>query len=197
MPAIAWLESVLGTTSKVRILRVLCSRPDRWLTESEIARAIGMSPNTVNLALPDLVRGGAVEMRSLGRFHEVRLRTGSPQMGAVRRLFESERLLLDRLRAAVAPHVGPRYACILFGSAARGDMGASSDIDLLIVAPTRDRAAELDVDITAALRAVHPGPYRAIHLTPAEVRERWDSSLMKAVRHDGILLGGKPLEAFR
>lgn len=197
MPTIAWLDSSLGSTSKVRILRALCAQPDRWFTEADLSRAIGMSPNTVNLALGDLTGRGPLEVMVLGRSQKVRLRSRTPKAAALRRLFESETHLFERIRQVVGPRVGRDASCILFGSAARGDMGPGSDVDLLIVAPTKDRAAALDVRITSAARAVHAGPYRALHLTPAEVRARWGSSLLEAIRREGVLLGGKRLEAYR
>lgn len=197
MASFSWLEPALGTPSKVRILRVLCWRPDAWFSEADLSRAIRMSPNTVNLALRDIGRVGLLESQVGGRGHSVRLRASSPMASAIRRLYQTENDAVEDIRRAIRPLVPDGSACILFGSAARGDMGPKSDIDVLFIAPTRDAAATLDVLATRAAYGVFPGRYRSIYLTPTMLRKRWNQPLVESIRRDGVLLGGSPLEAFR
>jgi predicted nucleotidyltransferase len=96
----------------------------------------------------------------------------------------------------VRPLLGPRTACILFGSVARGTHTARSDIDLLVIAPTRRAASDLDLRIDQAARQVLPGKYRIISYTPGELRRKGNLPLVKAIREEGIRLGDLGLEDF-
>ncbi|HEV8359707.1 MAG TPA: nucleotidyltransferase domain-containing protein [Candidatus Thermoplasmatota archaeon] len=196
MPSLTWVDPVLGSTAKVRVLRALSRAPDRVFTEAELARAVRMSPNTVNLAVRDLARAGVVDIRAAGHAHEVRLEQASLLGQAVVELFRAEAGGLDHLARAVRGALKRGESCVLFGSAARGTMTASSDIDLLIVAPTWDAAAEASVRIGQAARRVWPTRYHALHYTPTELRKKWGTPLLRAVREEGVLLGGKPLEEY-
>lgn len=196
MRAIAWVDPVLGSSAKVRVLRALARNPDRSFTEAEIARAIGMSPNTVNLAVRELAGTGVVRLRDFGRAHQVALNRDAPLAGPVLELFRSETTAVDLLARAVRGAVKKGESCVLFGSAARGAMEPTSDVDLLIVAPTWDAAAEASVRIGQAARRVWPAKYRMLHYTPAVVRKKRDTPLLRAIRAEGVLLAGKPLEDF-
>jgi len=196
MGAIMWIDPVLGSAGKVRVLRAL-SRGGHAFTEAELARAIGMSPNTVNLAVRELEEARVVTVLASGRAHRVALNRGSPFADAVRALFASEAEGVAFLAEAVRAVLAEDESCVLFGSAARGTMRPSSDVDLLIVAHTWDAAAEASVRVGQAARQVCPKRYRMLHYTPAELRRKWDTPLLQAIREEGILLGGRPLEAFR
>lgn len=196
MRALAWLDPVLGSAAKVRILRALTRSPGRAFTEAELARAVGMSPNTVNLAVRELARTGVVRLLALGRAHEVGLNPDSPLAPAVMDLFQSEVKAVDLLARAIRRVLGRGESCVLFGSAARGTMGPASDVDLLVVAPTWDAAAEASVRVGQAARRVWPAKYRMLHYTPRELRRKWDTPVLASVREEGILLAGVPLEEF-
>lgn len=196
MPSLAWLDPILGTSSKVALLRLLVRRPDLWLTEAEASRQLGLSPNTVNLALRDLRAAGVVESAPGNRPSPVRL-SSSPLRPVLQAMFASESKAIDLLRDAVSPLLMADSACILFGSAARGEMRPNSDIDLLLISPTRDRAARLDVEIVRAGRRIIRRDFRSIHLTPGELRAKWETPLLKSIRKDAVPLGHLRLEDFR
>jgi predicted nucleotidyltransferase len=78
---------------------------------------------------------------------------------------------------------------ILFGSHARGDAGADSDIDLLVVlaeVPDKRRAA---VEIRRAL-AAFPVPKDIIVTSPAEIASRGDlvGTVLRPALREGIVL---------
>lgn len=196
MRAIAWLDPVLGSAAKVRVLRALTGGPDKWFTEAELARAIGMSPNTVNLAVRELAGTGVVRLLVLGRAHQVGLNRDSPLAATVSDLFRSEAKAVDLIAQAVRKVLKKGESCVLFGSAARGTMTSKSDVDLLLVASSWDAAAEASVRVGQAARRVWPARYRMLHYTPADLRRKRNTPLLRAVRDEGILLAGKPLEDY-
>jgi predicted nucleotidyltransferase len=133
---------VLVPTLDGPVLEVL-ARTTRPLTGREVQRlARKGSPSGVRLALSRLTDQGIVhaEHRSTAVFYVAnRDHLAWP---AVETLTNLRRALLQRLRTELESwHPTPNHAS-LFGSAARGDGDASSDIDILLIRP--DELAEDD-----------------------------------------------------
>ncbi|MBI4393196.1 MAG: nucleotidyltransferase domain-containing protein [Euryarchaeota archaeon] len=194
MPELAWTERALGSASKIRILRLLSRSPDRIFNEAEIARNVRMSPNTVNLALRDLKAGGLVTTHGSGRGEQVQFRSASTFSEPLRRLFKSEEELAQALVSTIAGVLPSDVVCVLFGSVARGEATAESDIDVLLVAKSHDAAAEAGVRVRRAARAIYKGRYNMLHSTPSELRRAWETPLIRSVRTDCIPISTKRLE---
>lgn len=93
------------------------------------------SLRTVQTTLDDLVLNGVVLREHVGRAHSYTLNRSHLAAPAVLALANLRQELLDRIRTEVSSWAVESEATWLFGSAARGDAGADSDIDLLIVRP--------------------------------------------------------------
>lgn len=191
-----WMEDVLGSRSKVRILRLLSGDPGRSWTEREVAASVSMSPNTVNLAVRDLRDLGLLEFRRVGRTHLLRLLPGTEIAGALRETFDRERRVWKRVEAAIARAALPRTACYLYGSSARGTAGGDSDIDLLVVASTQEKAEEAAHRIRAAVAAVFPARLDVIPLGADAARSRSRGPLLKSVLREGRPLTPTRIEGF-
>lgn len=62
---------------------------------------------------------------------------------------------------------------ILFGSYARGEATEDSDVDILVIAPTKERFFERMASVKRLVRDLRNGlPVAPIVLTPEEIRER-------------------------
>jgi predicted nucleotidyltransferase len=124
------------------VLEVL-ARITRPLSGREVHRlARRGSPNGIRLALARLAEQGVVnaEQRSTAVYYTAnRDHLAWP---AVETLTSVRRTLLERLRAELKSWQPAAIHASLFGSAARGDGDAASDIDLLLVRP--DEIAEDD-----------------------------------------------------
>lgn len=79
---------------------------------------------------------------------------------------------------------------------ARGEPTRESDVDVFLVVADHDRPSSLALALGQAAREIHPGPYRTLHVTPGELRARWGSPLLRAIRAESVLLVGVPLERF-
>ncbi|PZF83612.1 nucleotidyltransferase domain-containing protein [Jiangella anatolica] len=128
------IRSVISTLDGP-VLSVL-ARTTRPLTGREVQQLAGVgSPNGIRLALARLVHQGVVraDERAAAVFYQAnRDHLAWP---AVEILTSLRRTLLARLRAEFeAWQEQPTHAS-LFGSAARGDGDADSDIDILLVEP--------------------------------------------------------------
>jgi predicted nucleotidyltransferase len=116
--------------SRVRgdIVSLLGAQPDTRYHLRAIARAVGTSPGTARRELLRLQNAGVVGSRSEGsqRYFWLSLGPGRPDPAGVR----LARLMRSRLRAAYGTRLKGVY---LYGSRARGDHDADSDVDILIV----------------------------------------------------------------
>jgi predicted nucleotidyltransferase len=93
------------------------------------------SLRAVQTALDDLVLNGVVLREHVGRAHLYMLNRSHLAAPAVLGLANMRQELLDRIRTEVSTWAVESEATWMFGSAARGDADAHSDIDLLIVRP--------------------------------------------------------------
>jgi len=117
------------------VLEVL-ARTTRPLTGREVHRLAGTgSPNGVRLALARLAEQGLVHAEERAKAVFYLVNRGHLAWPAVEILAGLRRTLLDRLRAEFGSWPCKPVHASLFGSAARGDGDASSDIDVLLVRP--------------------------------------------------------------
>ncbi len=149
--------SALFPTVQGAVLHTLWRRTTP-MTGREVHRvsATGSYRGTL-VALDRLVEQGIVEARRVGQAREYRLNEehlAHPALAAALAAFTPRADLDDRLRALVHQHLpDDRHVSLAyFGSFARGEAGADSDIDLLLVVPdgtaddTTDRiVADLEV----------------------------------------------------
>lgn len=200
------LEEVLGTKAKIRILRVLSREPARRYSGNALAREIDMSPNTVHRALDDLAAAGVVDILERPGSHDVQLSERTPLSGPLHALFEEEDRLGERIVEALrdrlieAPDAGEGsggpITVVLFGSLAEGTAGATSDVDLLIVAPSYERAADVALAARDAVRDILQLPVRTVSFTPADLRRDWDQPFVRSARKEGLLVTGPDLGAY-
>jgi predicted nucleotidyltransferase len=135
---------VITSGTDADVLRVLASVTGR-LTGRQVARLAGAgAPETVQRSLRRLTALGLVEGEEAGRSRLYRLNRDHLAAPAVLALSSLRAALVDEVRGRVRALDPAPVAAALFGSAARGDGSAESDIDLLVVRPPG-----VDVDVWA------------------------------------------------
>lgn len=159
-----WLEAAFGSESRVRILRVLLANPSRTYSEREIAAAVGMSHNTVNLAVKRLESSELVRVESVGNAHAVKLRADGPLREALRRVFEAEERVWESAVEAIRAAVPADAVCYLYGSSARGSSHGESDVDVLVVAKDKETAAEVAFAIERKVHGSVPARLQIVAL---------------------------------
>lgn len=146
---------VLDVVPAVRgaLLQTL-ARLEQPVTRRQLASAAGVSPSHASAVIEELIRTGLVNETVAGRSSMVVLNRRHLAAGPVLALAGLRGELIRRLRERLSawPDLAGAW---LFGSAARGDGGNASDIDLLIVADDlqsrelHERLAELHEDVRA------------------------------------------------
>lgn len=188
------MDNLFGSKSKVRLLRLLSKDPKRVWTERELAKALGMSPNNINISARELRNAGVIDFHRIGRSHAVRLRADLKLAQSLEAVFYQESLLWEDWKSAVSGVVPVGATCVLYGSTARGTASAESDIDLVVVADSRPAAEEVASKVRAASATLMPLPLEIIALDRATARRRKRSSFFRGILRDGQPLSLTKLE---
>lgn len=191
------LDSVLGQTSKIRMLRFLVST-EAECNGREIAAAVGLSHVKCHTALQELNRHGIVEMRRSGQSILYRLHLKNVLVEKMLiPLFEREARLQNILGETIARYLkkpAPKSA-ILFGSFASGNARPDSDIDVLVIVSQKKdiplfkkRLEEAEIHITTGF-GNHLSP---IVMEEQEFRRKFrqkDKLIQNIVKKGKVLFG--------
>ncbi len=182
------------------VIEVL-AKTTRTLTGREVARLAGTgSVRGVRLVLARLVVQGLVIAEERGGAILYQANREHLAWPALERLARLRVALFEHLVDEIARWpIAPIHASV-FGSAARGDGDASSDIDLLLVAP-RDADAEgwtaqID-DLRLRVERWTGNHCQVFDIDEARLREHLDARdpLVDALLRDGIVVAGDPLKS--
>lgn len=199
------LDDILGTTSRIRVLRAL----DRSIgphAVSSLAKDTGLAHNAVAAAVAVLTRAGLVTETALGARQVYTLNALHPFVAPLIQLFAVERERRQAIRHAVEDWEGDvrsrPLAVWLFGSVARHEDTAESDVDLALVALDRRTADSLAASLRATLTRVaerywlHPN---VLAYDGAELRAlpSSDPTMWKNLSRDAIALHGPMPAALR
>jgi predicted nucleotidyltransferase len=131
----AMMIELFGGTNRYKVLRKLYERPTERHHLRALAALTGISSGTLHTTLKRLERAGLVR-RIEGKplvFYQAPV--DDTRLAPLLDLFRRESDLVADLRAAMEPFAKQvRYAG-LFGSYARGEDRADSDVDVLVVGP--------------------------------------------------------------
>ena len=115
------------------VLSATLTRPDKWWYLSELAHFLHTRPSSLQRELAALVQSGILEKRRDGRRTYFKAETRSPIFGDLRSIFEKTVGLVPTLKTVLRPFAD-RIACaFIYGSVARREERATSDIDLMII----------------------------------------------------------------
>jgi predicted nucleotidyltransferase/DNA-binding transcriptional ArsR family regulator len=174
----------------------------RPLSGREVARLSGGSLNTVRRALQRLAEHGLVRMQEAGSGAALLYTLNREHLAAdaVIILVNLRRRLIDHLKAELQDWPLPPMHASLFGSAARGDGGTASDIDVFIVSPgttdAEDERWRRQLDRLAALILNWTGNHAGIAEVSEDDIERLEEQrppVAKELERDAITLIGPPI----
>jgi DNA-binding transcriptional ArsR family regulator len=153
----ATLAAIVSPTRQA-ILTTLFLRPDKAWYLSELAASLGTVPSSLQREIDALVRVGILEKRVDGRRTYIKANEDSPIFPELRGLIEKTTGVVPLLRAAMTGTKGLNIAFI-YGSLARGEEGAGSDVDLMLI------GAVSTMDISPKLRKVEKAVGRQVNPT--------------------------------
>jgi predicted nucleotidyltransferase len=157
--------AALFPTVRGDVLAATLTQPEKWWFLSELAQFLGTSPSSLQRELKALVDGGILETRREGTRAYFKADTRSPVFPELRGLIDKTSGVMPTLRRILAPLDG-RIACaFVYGSIARSEEHAASDIDLLVVGNVGL------ADLTPALRQAEVRLGREVNVTSYSAAE--------------------------
>lgn len=156
------LASALFSTTQQRVLGLLFGQPDRSFYATELIALTAAGSGAVQRELARLEQSGLVTVRKLGTQKHYQANPDSPLFTELCGIARKTVGLAEPLRAALGPLASRIVAAFVYGSVAKGQDTAASDIDLMAVS---DSVTYADVfgavePVSAALkRPVNPTVY--------------------------------------
>ena len=183
------------------VLSVLAGT-DRPLSGREVARLSGGSRSTVARVLRRLAEHGLVNVQEAGAGVALLYSLNREHLASdpIVNLLGLRRRLFDRLAAELEGWPVPPLHASIFGSAARGDGGTSSDIDLFIVRPSAIDAEDArwrgHLDRLPNLILIWTGNHAGIaEVSMEDVTRlgRTRATIMEDLERDAITVLGQPV----
>jgi predicted nucleotidyltransferase len=132
-PAALDPATVLFGSTRRRVLGWLLGHPDEAYYLRELVRHIGGAVGAAQRELELLTASGLVRREVRGKQVYFQANEKAAIFPELQRLFAKTVGLVDVLRESLTPLAQHIRVAIVFGSAARGELHASSDVDLLVV----------------------------------------------------------------
>ena len=177
-PKPAGLADALFSTVQQRVLAFLFGQPSRSFFATELIRLAGGGSGAVQRELARLADSGLVTVTRVGTQKHYQANPESPIFAELCSIVQKTVGLAEPLRAALAPLAPQIGAAFVYGSVAKRQDTATSDIDLMIVSDTLEYA-----DLFGVLEAATSRLGRTVNPTVYSRKE-----LNKRVRDDNAFV---------
>lgn len=131
--ASANLSDALFTATQQRVLGCLFGQPGRSFSVSELIQITGAGSGAVQREVARLAGSGLLSMAQVGNQKRYRANPQSPIHDELATIVRKTFGLAAPLREALLPIADAITAAFVFGSVAKGQDTASSDIDLMLI----------------------------------------------------------------
>ena len=135
-PAPSGLAGALFTGTQQRVLGLLFGQPDRSFYATEIIALASVGSGAVQRELARLTLSGLVTLRPVGNQKHYQANPDSPIFHELCGIARKTVGLAEPLRHALAPLATQIHAAFVYGSIAKKQDSARSDIDLMLVSDT-------------------------------------------------------------
>ena len=134
--ASANLSDALFTATQQRVLGCLFGQPGRSFTVTDLIQITGAGSGAVQREVARLAGSGLLNMEQIGNQKRYRANPDSPIHDELASIVRKTFGLAIPLREALAPIADAIHAAFVYGSVAKGQDTASSDIDLMLISDT-------------------------------------------------------------
>jgi predicted nucleotidyltransferase len=164
------LAAALFSGTQQRVLGFLFGQPDRSFYATELISLAGVGSGAVQRELARLAQSGLVTVKPVGNQRHYQANPASPIYAELCGVVRKTVGLAEPLRAALAALAPQIKAAFVYGSIAKKEDTASSDIDLMLVSDTLsygDAILALQSATEALAREVNPTIF-----TPQDLAKR-------------------------
>ena len=186
------LADALFTRTQQRVLSLLFAQPGRALLQQDLIEQAESGSGAVRRVLDRLTESGLVTVERVGAQKHYQANQSAPIFEELRGIVRKTVALTDPLREALRPLKKQIRLALVYGSVARGEDRAQSDIDLLVVAddlPLERLFARLDPAEKKLGRKVNPTSYTTAEY--ARRRKTGNPFLSKVLGGEHIVLMGE------
>ena len=127
------LGDALFSGVQQRVLAVLFGRPDQSFYRNELMRLTGSGKGALQRELDRLEQSGLVTVRPVGNQKHYQANRAAPIFEELRGIVTKTFGVADLLREALAPLAARIRTAFIYGSVAKGEDTAASDIDLMVI----------------------------------------------------------------
>jgi predicted nucleotidyltransferase len=156
------LADALFPSTRQRVLATLFGRPGRSFYAAEIIALARAGSGSVQRELADMTQVGLLTCTKVGHQKHYQANSASPVFNELCSLVLKTVGLADALRQALAPLASQISMAFVFGSIAKAQDSAHSDVDVLLVSNTLsygDVFAALEPASQALSRTINPALY--------------------------------------
>ncbi|SDX00325.1 MarR family transcriptional regulator [Marinobacter mobilis] len=132
MPATS-IADALFTKTQQRLLALLYGHPDQSLYLNELVRMAQVGRGAVSRELVKLTDAGLVTVTRQGNQHHYQANADNPVFQELSQLVQKTFGIADLIRAALSPLAPQLEQAFIYGSVAKGEAHAASDVDLMLV----------------------------------------------------------------
>ena len=192
IPAIG-IADALFSKGRQRVLGVLFGNPGRSFYANEVIALAGSGTGAVQRELIRLEATGLVTATRVGKQKHYQANAAAPVFEELRGLVLKTSGLADVLRTALAPLIGQIGVAFVYGSVAKKQDTAKSDIDLMVVSDSltyADLFGALEESANRLGRKVNPTVYSTQEL--AKRRKQGNAFVTRVLAQPKIwLIGGE------
>ena len=173
LPSPVSLPDALFSKVRQRVLAVLFGTPDRSFYANEVIALARSGTGAVQRELAGLAAAGLLTIRKQGNQKHYQANASAPVFAELRSLVLKTMGLADVLLAALMPLAGQIDVAFVYGSVAKQQDTAQSDIDVLIISSST--ATLTYADVFGALEAASTNLGRTVNptlYTPEEFNKR-------------------------
>jgi predicted nucleotidyltransferase len=189
-----YIETLLGSKVKVKILRTLNKHSGKEFTTRELASHIKVSHTGVRKALNDLYEMNAIQIKVIGKSHTIFLNRESYAASLIDKIFRAEEETLTELTKLLSKNLrDPSItSATIFGSVARGEEEPLSDIDLLILTDDKERAETVVSEAQHTVTKRFGNPIAPYILTEADLADESRLHILRDIKKKNIAVLGTP-----
>ena len=187
------LDSLLPRTRQNILATLLLSPERRWYL-SDLAQHLKVTPSSLQRELASLSEAGVLCRTADGNRVYYQANGGFPLLPDLQGLFVKTVGMADQVRETLEPFWEEIDIALIYGSVARGERTAQSDVDVLVVGSVG--MADLALPLRE-LEQVLQIPVNVTHFSRAEFRDKWrreNHFLRTILNGDKIFLKGSEHE---
>ena len=189
----AYLETLLGSKVKVKILRALLRFETKTFTLRELAEHVKVSHTAVLKSLGDLQGMNIIKIESHGTSNLITINKESYLYKELKRLFDFEVQTVQQLKEEIKNNLPKAKSVALFGSIAMKKERLDSDIDILVITQDKSKINEIIAKNQEVFSKQFGNVVSAHIMTEGEFNRKRNTPLVKDILESHILIEGDEL----